>query len=187
MMRERYAQDVDGAWHPMVDGVDPGFKPVAVVTVKAKAVSADPAPDPVPAGAPPVIIAMDPGAEAAAIVAVRREGPGHAMVFVGGEAQPIPARKVKRSAPAPKPVPPAFRPAMAKHDRMIAAKRAGEEMKHTATPGDVIRAIGEQFGILAATGANVSSARFKPMARRNEDEDAARAYAGAVEKNTGQK
>lgn len=165
----RYAQDGDGAWHPMVDGVELGFKPVAVVKVKApKAAPVEAAPDPVPAAEQPIIIGVDLGVEPASIVAVRREGGGHAAVFIG-DPQPVPARELKRMAPRPpaRPVP------------------APSPATRTATPGDVIRAIGEQFGILAATGAHVSTARFKPLVRRNEDEDAARAYAGAVEKQTG--
>lgn len=161
----RYAQDADG--------VELGFKPVAVVKVKAsKAAAVEAAPDPVPEAEQPIIIGVDLGVEPASIVAVRREGAGNAAVFIG-DPKPVPARELKRMAPKP----PA-RPVPAPSPAPLPATR-------TATPGDVIRAIGEQFGILAATGAHVSTARFKPIVRRSEDEDAARAYAGAVEKQTG--
>lgn len=93
----------------------------------------------------------------------------------------VPARKARRAAATPKPVPAAFQPAFAKHDRMIVAKRAADGgSTRTATPGDVFRAIGEQFGILPAMGARVSAARFKPMGKRDADADAARDYERSV-------
>lgn len=85
---------------------------------------------------------------------------------------------------AAKAIPAPFAAAFEKHDRMIAAKRAAEaEALRTATPGDVLRAIGEEFGILPAMG--ISRARFKSMLQSNEDEEAARAYARAIANKMG--
>ncbi len=51
----------------------------------------------------------------------------------------------------------------------------------TASPADVFRAVADQFGILPAMGQSRSCARFKPLVQRDEDGEAAEAYARAVE------
>lgn len=51
----------------------------------------------------------------------------------------------------------------------------------TANPADVFRAVADQFGILPAMGQSRSCARFKPLVRRDEEGEAADAYARAVE------
>lgn len=167
----RYAQHPDGTWVPFKDKAALLFKPVAVVTVKApveKPVfkpgisrapgsAANPAPDP----------------SRAAIITVAKPGGGHVGMVTGGTEAAIDAmaRSVRVKA--------------AQSRRSPAAPDAGAQAKRTAAPADVFRAIADEFGILPAVGAHKSTARFKPMARRNEDDDAASAYARAVQEGTG--
>lgn len=169
----RYAQDADGAWHLFTDKAALGFKPVAVVTVKVPPVVE---PDPVPAPAPTAIVTIQ-RPEGGHVGLVIGDGMGAAVEAVVASVRTKPAPRIAKRR-----VLPDRRQSRANAEQ---AYRDLGDTTRTATPGDVFRAIGEQFGILPAIGAQVSTARFKPLIKRNEDEDAARAYAGAVEDKTG--
>lgn len=184
----RYAQRPDGSWQIFTDKAELGFVPVACVTVKRREF-------PVERDAPIMLapdVAIDPAPLVErAVVTVQRADGGH-FDFMGQPEAIEAATAVAKAARAKvkaepraqqsKAAPPAWRTAFAKHDRMIAAKRAAEpEAMRTATPGDVFRAVADQFGILPAVGARVSTARFKPFVHRDEDASASAAYERAIE------
>lgn len=181
----RYAQDASGAWHLFTDKAALSFKPVAIVTVKAppEQVSEPTKRMAATLGAPFKLgISRAPGSAARPapdpapeqIITIAKPGGGHVGIVVGdtGAAVEALARSARIKAAQPR-----RRPVVSDLEALD---------RRTATPGDVFRAIADEFGILPAMGAHRSTARFKPMARRNEDDEAADAYARAVQEGTGQ-
>ncbi len=161
----RYALHPDGGWQIFTDRAELDFKPVAVVTVK-----------------PRDSVALDPMAELAAFgETVGAPAPIAKPPFKLGITN-APGSAKRRPIELRRPV-----PVTAERAREIAAqaRRDVVEPRRTATPGDVFRAIADEFGILPAVGASTSCARFKPLMARDDDADAARAYERAIEERQG--
>lgn len=204
----RYALHPDGGWHLFTDRAELDFKPVAVMRVKERPpVASDPMPEPAPVavseptkrmeatlGAPFKLgISRAPGSAAsppapAAFVTVARPEGGHVGFVTNAEsadAIAAVAASVRTKVPAKRAIgkSPAARPLAAA--RALPSPPRMAEATRTATPGDVFRAIADEFGILPAVGASVSTARFKPLVTRDDDADAARAYERAIEERQG--
>lgn len=197
----RYAQHPDGSWVPFKDKAALLFKPVACVTVRPRTPLLACSPD-----LPPVAVTdsaaltLDRVDDALSYVGYAKTvferatmGPiggdmaasgkfdTHVAVDAGVQSTAVIVRDDKILDEGPGLSPVQFAKAVTKKRRAVKPAPPPPTPNRIATPADVFRAVADQFGILPATGNNRSCARFKPLVRRDEEAEAARAFERGVE------